>query len=102
AELEFSAEEMLVRGRDGLPTGEFVKPGRGPFDDAFRGMHGVPRIVWDEALMVSIESDAPWWVVYTEDSEGICVEPQSAPPDAANLGIQGEEYLEALFVFEAP
>jgi aldose 1-epimerase len=52
--------------------------------------------------MVSIESDAPWWVVYTEDSEGICVEPQSAPPDAANLGIQGEEYLEALFVFEAP
>lgn len=101
AELEFSAEEMLVRGMDGLPTGEFVKPGRGPFDDAFRAIQGVPRIVWEEALMVSIESDAPWWVVYTEDSDGICVEPQSAPPDAANLGIEGEGYLEALFIFEA-
>jgi len=28
------------------------------------------------------------------------VEPQTAPPDAANLGITGENYLEALFVFD--
>jgi aldose 1-epimerase len=63
-------------------------------------MRGAPRIVWDGALAVTIESDAPWWVIYTEDSDGICVEPQSAPPDAANLGISGEGYLEALFVFE--
>ena len=100
-ELEFDAEEMLVRGSDGLPTGEIAKPGRGPFDDAFTKIRGVPRIVWEGALAVTIESDAPWWVVYTEDSEGICVEPQSAPPDAANLGISGEGYLEALFIFEA-
>jgi len=59
-------------------------------------------------LRIDIESDAPWWVVYTEDSEGICIEPQSAPPDAANLvGQLGSQidlstdnnYVEALYVF---
>lgn len=100
AELEFEAEEMLHRGSDGIPTGEIIKPGRGPFDDAFTKMRGTPRIVWEGALAVTIESDAPWWVIYTEDSDGICVEPQSAPPDAANLGITSEDYLEALFIFE--
>jgi aldose 1-epimerase len=29
----------------------------------------------------------------------VCIEPQTAPPDAANLGITGEHYMEALFVF---
>ena len=52
-------------------------------------------------MRVSIESDAPYWVVYNEDSEGVCIEPQTAPPDAANLGISGEHYLETLFVFDA-
>jgi aldose 1-epimerase len=100
AELEFDAEAMLLRGSDGIPTGEIIKPGRGPFDDAFTKLRGIPRIVWEGALAVTIESDASWWVIYTEDSDGICVEPQSAPPDAANLGITSEDYLEALFIFE--
>jgi aldose 1-epimerase len=39
-------------------------------------------------------------VVYTEDTDGICVEPQTAPPDAANLGIVGDHYIEALFKFQ--
>jgi aldose 1-epimerase len=39
-------------------------------------------------------------VVYDQDSDGVCVEPQTAPPDAANLGIKSDTYLEALFVFE--
>ena len=46
-----------------------------------------------------MESDAPYWIVYTEDSDGVCIEPQTAPPDAANLGIDGEHYIEALFTF---
>lgn len=101
AEMNFQAHEMLVRGRDGLPTGETARPHQGPFDDAFTKVIGTPSITWDDFLTISIESDAPWWVVYNEDSEGICIEPQSAPPDAANLGISGDHYLEALFVFEA-
>jgi glutamyl-tRNA synthetase len=58
-------------------------------------------VIWEDAARIDIESDAPWWVVYTEDSDGVCIEPQTAPPDAANLGIRGEHYLEALFVFTA-
>ena len=61
----------------------------------------MPAVVWEDVMRVSIESDAPYWVVYNEDSEGVCIEPQTAPPDAANLGISGEHYLETLFVFDA-
>ncbi len=99
AEIEFHADEMLVRDSDGLPTGERISPTSQPWDDAFTGIRGTPSIVWEDVARISIECDAPWWVVYSEDSDGICIEPQTAPPDAANLGISGEGYIEALFVF---
>jgi aldose 1-epimerase len=103
-ELEFSAEQMLQRDKDGLPNGKLITPPKEPWDDAFTGIRGVPAVVWDDVLRIDIESDAPWWVVYTEDSEGICVEPQSAPPDAANLDLipkNDAHYVEALFTFTA-
>ena len=99
AELEFIAEKMLVRGLDALPTGEYSAPKPLPWDDAFTGVQGNPNIVWPGAARVVIESAAPWWVVYTENEVGICVEPQSAPPDAANLGISGAHQLEVVFTF---
>ena len=71
----------------------------------------MPSVIWEDVLRIDIESDAPWWVVYTEDSEGICVEPQTAPPDAANANAlnpalnldlgPNNHYVEALFVFNA-
>ena len=97
--LEFNAGQMLQRDKDGLPNGQLVAPTKGAWDDAFTDVRGVPSIIYEDVLQIDIESDAPWWVVYTEDSEGICVEPQTAPPDAANLGITGEHYVEALFTF---
>jgi aldose 1-epimerase len=100
-ELEFSAEKMLKRDDEGIATSELITPGREPWDDAFTGIRGTPALIWEGAARIEIESDAPWWVVYTEDADGVCVEPQTAPPDAANLGISGEHYLEALFVFSA-
>lgn len=100
AEIEFSAEKMFERGSDYLPTGKLVVPSEEPWDDAFVNVRGTPKIVWEDALQISIESDAAYWVVYSQDAEGICIEPQTAPPDAANLGISGDSYLEALFVFE--
>ena len=99
AEIEFSATQMLQRGEDGIPTGELVSIPKEPWDDAFTGVRGVPAVVWEGAAKVTIETDAPWWVVYTEDTEGIAIEPQTAPPDAAHLGIVGDHYLEALFTF---
>jgi aldose 1-epimerase len=99
AEIEFKAAKMLKRDDEGIPTGEIIAPTNGTWDDAFTEIQGVPAIVWEDAARIDIESDAPWWVVFNEDSEGICIEPQTAPPDAQNLGISGEHYLEALFVF---
>ena len=99
AEIEFKAAKMLKRDDEGIPTGEIIAPSSGTWDDAFTEIQGVPAIIWEDAARIDIESDAPWWVVFNEDSEGICIEPQTAPPDAQNLGISGEYYLEALFVF---
>ena len=99
AEVDFKAITMLERGDDGLPNGNRVTPTKQPWDDAFTEIRGVPAVVWEGAARIDIESDAPWWVVYTEDHEGVCIEPATAPPDAANLGITGENYIEALFLF---
>ena len=69
-------------------------------DDAFTEVRGVPTVYWEDAISIKIESDAPYWVVYDQDPEGVCIEPQSAPPDAQNLGISSDYYLETLFLFE--
>lgn len=99
AEVSFSAGRMLLRGDDGLPTGEFVSMPKEPWDDCFTDLRGIPTVTWSGAAEVRVESDAAWWTVYTEDSDGVCIEPQTAPPDAANLGITGDHYLETLFTF---
>jgi len=99
ARVDFSAATMLERDDEGMPTGKRVSPKEQPWDDAFTEIRGVPSVVWEGAARIDIESDSPWWVVYTEDHEGVCIEPETAPPDAANLGITGEHYLEALFLF---
>jgi len=80
-EIDFHPGKMLERGPDYLPTGKLT-------------------VYWEDVMQIKIESDAPYWIVYDQDSEGVCVEPQTAPPDAANLGISSDTYLEALFVFE--
>ena len=101
AEIEFHAKKMFAKDDYGLPSGKLIAPSPQPWDDCFTEVEGVPAVVWEDVMRVSIESDAPYWVVYNEDSEGVCIEPQTAPPDAANLGISGEHYLETLFVFDA-
>jgi aldose 1-epimerase len=70
-----------------------------PWDDAFTGVKANAILRWGEAAQIEISSGAPWWVVYTEDPLGICVEPQTAPPDAANLRIVGAHFIEATFTF---
>ena len=84
-ELDFSAARMYRRGDDGLPTGELVDPTPGPWDDAFTDLRRPPRLTWPEALALEIDSTASIWVVYDERPRAVCVEPQTAPPDAVNL-----------------
>ena len=91
-DLIVDAESMFERGPDGLPTGTLVPPRERPWDDAFSGLRTSPIVRWPGALEITISSTADVWVVYDEAVEGVCVEPQTAPPDAINLAAAaGEE-----------
>ncbi|OUZ08343.1 hypothetical protein BHE97_14070 [Aeromicrobium sp. PE09-221] len=81
ASIELSAESMLERGDDHLPTGRRVSVPPGPWDDCFR-LNSSPRISWPGMLGLELVADTPWWVVYTERASGLCLEPQTAPPDS--------------------
>ncbi len=87
AELEFRPAAMYRRDEEGIPTGELVPPTPGPWDDCFPMPPSPIRIRWPHALEVTLESDCADVVVFTERPYGICVEPQTGPPDAVNLGI---------------
>jgi aldose 1-epimerase len=99
AELLFAANKMFKRGDDYLPTGEIITPAPPPWDDTFMEVLGVPEIVWQGAARLTMECDTPYWMVYSQDEDGICIEPVTAPPDAQNLGIQGDTYIECLITF---
>lgn len=96
AQLYFSAEQMLNR-EGALPTGEIVAPKAQPWDDAFTELGANPRIIWPGVGQVEMTSSESWWVVYNERDDAICVEPQSGPPNAIELGLApiidaGEEH----------
>ena len=84
-ELEFDAASMYERGPDGLPTGAFTAPTPRAWDDAFVGLRDTPKLRWPGLLELEIHSTAGVWVVFDERDDAICVEPQTAPPDAVNL-----------------
>jgi aldose 1-epimerase len=84
-ELDVDAAWMYERGPDGLPTGSLAPPRPPPWDDAFTGLRAAPRLRWPGLLELEITSTAEVWVVFDERDEGVCVEPQTAPPDALNL-----------------
>lgn len=81
AEVLLDRVSQVERGRDGLPTGRLVEPQEGPWDDCFR-LRADPCVRWPGVLALTLSSSAPWWVVYTEQPHAVCVEPQTAPPDA--------------------
>ncbi len=77
----FTPESMVERGADALPTGRLIAPQPGPWDDCFK-VSGSPTLSWPGAISVSLSSSTPWWVVYDIPADTVCVEPQTAPPDA--------------------
>jgi aldose 1-epimerase len=83
--LDFEAHWMYERDRAGLPTGATVAPTPRPWDDAFSDVVIPPRLTWPGVVRLDIRSTAAFWVVFDERDDAICVEPQTAPPDAFNL-----------------
>jgi aldose 1-epimerase len=83
-ELDFEAGSMYVRDEDGITTDERTAPPAGPWDDCFTDVRRPPVLRWPGFLELTVESACPDWVVYTEPEDAVCVEPQTAPPDALN------------------
>lgn len=78
-------ERMYVRDDDYITDGRTVVPPPPPWDDCFSDPLSTPRI-WIDGLEVSISSDCDYWVVYDMPAYATCVEPQTALPDAFNIG----------------
>lgn len=84
AHIWLDAAFMFERGPDHLPTGRTVPMPPGPWDDCFGGLGRPPIVRWDGALELEVTSSCNFVVVYDEPADALCVEPQTAPPNAHN------------------
>ncbi|MFJ9344379.1 aldose 1-epimerase [Streptomyces sp. NPDC101733] len=85
AQISFDPSWQEERGEDHLPTGRRIEPTSGPWDDCFGMPHGVDvTLSWPGTLELRVTSRAEWVVVYDEQPEAVCVEPQSGPPNGLN------------------
>lgn len=84
-QVDLRFERMYLRDDDYITDGRSVPPTSPPWDDCFSGALASPRL-WIGGVEVSVSSDCDYWVVYDMPSYATCVEPQTALPDAFNLG----------------
>lgn len=83
--IDFTAEWQEERGEDHLPTGRRTAVRPGPWDDCFGMPDGVrATLTWPGQLELTVTSRARWVVVYDEQPEAVCVEPQTGPPNGLN------------------
>lgn len=83
--IDFDAAWQEERGENHLPTGRRIDPLPGPWDDCFGMPDGVDvKLTWPEQLELTVKSRDEWVVVYDEQDEAVCVEPQSGPPNGLN------------------
>ncbi|MCB5180291.1 aldose epimerase family protein [Streptomyces antimicrobicus] len=83
--VDFRPEWQEERGDDYLPTGRRITPLPGPWDDCFGMPYGVDvTLTWPGALEVKVTSRAEWVVIYDQEAEAVCVEPQTGPPNGLN------------------
>jgi aldose 1-epimerase len=83
--LDFSPAWQEERGEDHIPTGRRIDPRPGPWDDCFAMPDGVDTtLTWPGELELRLTSTAEWVVIYDEQADAVCVEPQSGPPNGLN------------------
>ncbi|MFP3988941.1 aldose 1-epimerase [Streptomyces sp. E11-3] len=84
-QLDFTPAWQEERGDDHLPTGRRVDRTPGPWDDCFGMPDGVDvTLTWPGELELKVTSREQWVVIYDEQPEAVCVEPQSGPPNGLN------------------
>ncbi|MDX3854035.1 aldose 1-epimerase [Streptomyces sp. AK02-01A] len=83
--IDFTPAWQEERGEEHLPTGRRIPPLPGPWDDCFGMPDGVDvTLTWPGLLELKVASRAEWVVIYDEQAEAVCVEPQSGPPNGLN------------------
>ncbi len=87
ARIDVTAVGVLPRDGDGLPRLDPVAVPPGPWDDVFVEVAWPITLTWDGALRVDIAADVPNAVIFDARPGAVCVEPQTAPPNAAELGM---------------
>lgn len=88
-EIDFAAGARWERDATGLPNGRKVAPGPRPvlgWDDCFTDVQRPPTLTWPGALQLTLTANVDHWVVYDAGPAGVCVEPQTNPPDGLNRG----------------
>lgn len=84
-EISFQPDWQEERGENHLPTGRRIEPRPSPWDDCFGMSQGVDvTLTWPGRLELKVASRTEWVVVYDEQAEAVCVEPQSGPPNGLN------------------
>ena len=86
-EVIFDAASMFELDDVMIPTGRLIEPTPPPWDNTFAGLADGPRIRWPGLLDVELSSDCEYWTIYTEPEHAVCVEPQTAAPDAFNRAV---------------
>jgi aldose 1-epimerase len=81
----------------GLPSDRVVPAPPPPWDTPFTGMRRSPVVRWDQGPTVSLASSCDRWFVYDQLPHALCVEPQTARPDALE-----DETERAVVTAEAP
>ncbi|MER6998539.1 aldose 1-epimerase [Streptomyces sp. NPDC000410] len=83
--IDFTPDWQEERGPDHIPTGRGIDLMHGPWDDCFGMPDGVDvTLTWPDRLELTVKSREEWVVIYDEQEEAICVEPQSGPPNGLN------------------
>jgi aldose 1-epimerase len=100
--LDFRPERYYPRDAEGIAQLPLRGPPPGPWDDCF--VNREPVLLRRVGQCLQLSSDCDHWVVYDEPAHATCVEPQSGPPDAFNLGLapslEPGESLSAWFLME--
>lgn len=82
-DVDVSNAKQWIRDLSGIPTGALETVTQRPWDDCFRGI-GSLGLRWPGALTIDVSHDCPDVVIY-DPEHAICIEPQSGPPNSANM-----------------
>lgn len=70
--------EKMERTAEGVPTGRWVDPGDGPWDDCFQ-TDGAIQLRWPGAGTLRVSSDGGYLGLFDGEADGVAVEPMNAP-----------------------